>query len=162
MRLDPGLAFGTGASDHAHVPALDRAPCRPGAMAAGAGLRLRLRASLAIGAGLHGATGIDAVDIDPAAVGSQPRQCGSKRREPELVGLPDQAEGLYPVVLANILAAPLKLLAPLLSQHVAPGGSLVMAGPRAPDRGSAGGLRPGSRWKWQIVKAGSLLSGRRP
>ena len=31
-------------------------------------------------------------------------------------------------MLANILAAPLKLLAPLLSGHVAPGGALVMAG----------------------------------
>jgi ribosomal protein L11 methyltransferase len=32
------------------------------------------------------------------------------------------------VVLANILATPLKLLAPLLSAHVAPGGWLVLAG----------------------------------
>jgi ribosomal protein L11 methyltransferase len=31
-------------------------------------------------------------------------------------------------VLANILATPLKLLAPLLASHVAPGGWLVMAG----------------------------------
>ena len=38
------------------------------------------------------------------------------------------AQGLYGVVLANILATPLKLLAPLLAGHVAPGGWLVMAG----------------------------------
>jgi ribosomal protein L11 methyltransferase len=31
-------------------------------------------------------------------------------------------------VLANILATPLKLLAPLLCGHVAPGGHLVLAG----------------------------------
>jgi ribosomal protein L11 methyltransferase len=31
-------------------------------------------------------------------------------------------------VLANILATPLKVLAPLLWSHVAPGGSLVLAG----------------------------------
>jgi ribosomal protein L11 methyltransferase len=31
-------------------------------------------------------------------------------------------------VLANILARPLTLLAPLLAAHVAPGGSLVLAG----------------------------------
>jgi hypothetical protein len=31
-------------------------------------------------------------------------------------------------VLANILATPLKLLAPLLCGHVAPGGTLVLAG----------------------------------
>ena len=31
-------------------------------------------------------------------------------------------------MLANILATPLKLLAPLLCAHVAPGGDLVLAG----------------------------------
>jgi ribosomal protein L11 methyltransferase len=43
-------------------------------------------------------------------------------------GLPTLAQGVYPLVLANILATPLKLLAPLLAGHVAPGGWLVMAG----------------------------------
>jgi ribosomal protein L11 methyltransferase len=44
------------------------------------------------------------------------------------VGLPDAASGEYPLVLANILATPLKLLAPLLCQHLAPGAHLVLAG----------------------------------
>jgi ribosomal protein L11 methyltransferase len=43
-------------------------------------------------------------------------------------GLPDLASGEYPVVLANILAAPLKVLAPLLCGHVGSGGALVLAG----------------------------------
>ncbi|MFX8930038.1 50S ribosomal protein L11 methyltransferase, partial [Acinetobacter baumannii] len=43
-------------------------------------------------------------------------------------GLPDAAQGRYPLVLANILASPLKLLAPLLCAHVAQGGHLVLAG----------------------------------
>jgi ribosomal protein L11 methyltransferase len=43
-------------------------------------------------------------------------------------GLPEQAGGLYATVLANILATPLKVLAPLLCAHVAPGGHLVLAG----------------------------------
>ena len=38
------------------------------------------------------------------------------------------ASGRYEVVLANILATPLKVLAPLLCAQVAPGGSLVLAG----------------------------------
>jgi ribosomal protein L11 methyltransferase len=42
--------------------------------------------------------------------------------------LPEAASGSYELVLANILATPLKLLAPLLSAHVALGGSLVLAG----------------------------------
>jgi ribosomal protein L11 methyltransferase len=43
-------------------------------------------------------------------------------------GLPEQAQGRYDLVLANILATPLKLLAPLLSTHVREGGQLVLAG----------------------------------
>jgi len=43
-------------------------------------------------------------------------------------GLPDAAQGAYPLVLANILATPLKLLAPLLCGHLADGGDLVLAG----------------------------------
>jgi ribosomal protein L11 methyltransferase len=43
-------------------------------------------------------------------------------------GLPDVVTGVYQTVLANILATPLKVLAPLLWSRVAPGGSLVLAG----------------------------------
>ena len=43
-------------------------------------------------------------------------------------GLPDAASGRYQTVLANILATPLKVLAPLLAARVAPGGALVLAG----------------------------------
>jgi ribosomal protein L11 methyltransferase len=42
--------------------------------------------------------------------------------------LPDLAQGSFNVVLANILATPLKVLAPLLCSHVAAGGQLVLAG----------------------------------
>jgi len=38
------------------------------------------------------------------------------------------ANGSYPLVVANILAAPLKVLAPLLCAHVASGGQLLLAG----------------------------------
>ena len=43
-------------------------------------------------------------------------------------GMPERATGLYGTVLANILATPLKVLAPLLCAHVATGGNLVLAG----------------------------------
>jgi ribosomal protein L11 methyltransferase len=43
-------------------------------------------------------------------------------------GLPDAVEGVYDTVLANILATPLKVLAPLLRARLAPGGWLVLAG----------------------------------
>ena len=70
---------------------------------------------------------MDAVDIDPAAVQSSEQNAqanGVKMR----CGLPAQAQGLYPLVLANILATPLKLLAPLLCGHLEANGDLVLAG----------------------------------
>jgi ribosomal protein L11 methyltransferase len=82
---------------------------------------------LAIAAALHGAAEIDAVDIDPAAVSAT--QANAAANGVRLhAAAPDQAEGQYTVVLANILATPLKLLAPLLCARLQPGGRLVLAG----------------------------------
>ena len=82
---------------------------------------------LAIGAGKLGATDIDAVDIDPAAI--EATLLNAAANDVQLhAGMAEQAVGLYQTVLANILATPLKVLAPLLCSHVAPGGSLIMAG----------------------------------
>jgi ribosomal protein L11 methyltransferase len=67
------------------------------------------------------------VDIDPAAVQSTLDNAGANGVQLN-AGLPDKADGRYDTVLANILATPLKVLAPLLCSHVAPGGSLVLAG----------------------------------
>jgi ribosomal protein L11 methyltransferase len=82
---------------------------------------------LAIGAAKYGATTIDAVDIDEAAVTST--ELNAQANDVQLqAGLPDKAQGQYQTVLANILATPLKVLAPLLCSHVTPGGHLVLAG----------------------------------
>jgi ribosomal protein L11 methyltransferase len=96
------------------VPALDHAPRR------GSGI-------LAIGAAKFGAVDIDAVDIDPAAVTSTLQNAEANQVRLN-AGLPDQAGGSYAVVLANILASPLKVLAPLLCGRLAAGASLVLAG----------------------------------
>jgi ribosomal protein L11 methyltransferase len=130
IRLDPGLAFGTGTHPTTRM-CLRWLATNPTANAGkrvldygcGSGI-------LAIGAALVGAVSIDAVDIDSAAV--QSSRDNAVRNGVALAqmkpGLPDTAQGLYDTVLANILATPLKLLAPLLAGHVAPGGWLVMAG----------------------------------
>ncbi len=82
---------------------------------------------LAIGAAKFGASSIDAVDIDEAAV--QATLANAEANHVSLTtGLPDKAEGTYQTVLANILATPLKVLAPLLCARVASGGALVLAG----------------------------------
>ncbi|HOB65182.1 50S ribosomal protein L11 methyltransferase [Ottowia sp.] len=125
IRLDPGLAFGTGTHPTtrmclrwiaAHPPTAQRV------LDYGCGSGI-----LAIGAALHGAARVDAVDIDPAAVQST-RDNAAANGVHLTAGLPDRAHGAYDTVLANILATPLKVLAPLLSGHVAAGGALVLAG----------------------------------
>ena len=125
IRLDPGLAFGTGTHPTTRMclrwtATHARAWSRALDYGCGSGI-------LAIGAALHGAQAVDAVDIDPAAVEST-RANASANGVRLNVGLPEAAHGHYPLVLANILATPLKLLAPLLCGHVAAGGDLVLAG----------------------------------
>jgi ribosomal protein L11 methyltransferase len=133
IRLDPGLAFGTGthpttrmclrwiashgrSSDSTEQGDLGRV------LDYGCGSGI-----LAIGAAKHGAVDIDAVDIDEAAVEST--VLNAQANEVSLkAGLPELVTGVYQTVLANILATPLKVLAPLLWSRVAPGGSLVLAG----------------------------------
>ncbi len=128
MRLDPGLAFGTGS--HPTTRMCLRWIAAHGDEAAGWDRVLDYGCGsgiLAIATALFGARGIDAVDIDPAAVQSS-LQNAQENQVSIHAALPDAARGEYPVVLANILATPLKLLAPLLCQHLAPGGHLVLAG----------------------------------
>lgn len=125
IRLDPGLAFGTGTHPTTRmclrwIATHQVKGQRVLDYGCGSGI-------LAIGAAKFGATRIDAVDIDEAAVGAT--QLNAQANEVSLnSGLPDLAVGTYQTVLANILATPLKVLAPLLCQHVEAGGHLVLAG----------------------------------
>jgi ribosomal protein L11 methyltransferase len=129
IRLDPGLAFGTGT--HPTTRMCLRWIANPGD-ANHAGLTRVLdygcgSGILAIGAAKFGATDIDAVDIDPAAVESTVLNAQANHVAVH-AGLPETVSGVYQTVLANILATPLKVLAPLLWSRVAPGGHLVLAG----------------------------------
>lgn len=125
IRLDPGLAFGTGTHPTTRMCLrwIATHPVR--------GLRVLDYGCgsgiLAIAAAKFGATDIDALDIDEAAVAST-RLNAEANGVSLRAGLPDAAQGHYPVVLANILATPLKVLAPLLTARVATGGALVLAG----------------------------------
>ena len=125
IRLDPGLAFGTGTHPTTRmclrwIATQSLAGQRVLDYGCGSGI-------LAIGAAKYGARDIDAVDIDEAAVRATLDNAQANGVTLK-AGLPDAAQGLYDTVLANILATPLKMLAPLLRAHVAPGGSLVLAG----------------------------------
>jgi ribosomal protein L11 methyltransferase len=125
LRLDPGLAFGTGTHPTTRMclrwtAARQWQGQRVLDYGCGSGI-------LAMGAARFGATEIVAVDIDPAAVEST-RLNAQANQVVLQAGLPDLAQGVFDLVLANILATPLKVLAPLLCAHVAPGGHLVLAG----------------------------------
>jgi len=128
IRLDPGLAFGTGTHPTTRmclrwIATRDAAsPLGRRVLDYGCGSGI-----LAIGAAKFGAMEIDAVDIDPAAVEST-RLNAEANAVTLRAALPDAAQGRYDTVLANILATPLKVLAPLLCAHVAQGGALVLAG----------------------------------
>jgi ribosomal protein L11 methyltransferase len=124
IRLDPGLAFGTGTHPTTRMClrwiALHGAGGRVLDYGCGSGI-------LAIGAAKFGATEVIAVDIDEAAV--QSTMLNAHANAVSLVaGMPELAVGAFDVVIANILATPLKVLAPLLCAHVAAGSGLVLAG----------------------------------
>ena len=137
IRLDPGLAFGTGthpttrmclrwiARQGQRAPLTGKSDSNPDwgrVLDYGCGSGI-----LAIAAAKFGASDVDAVDIDTAAVASTVLNAQANQVTVR-AGLPDQVHGRYQTVLANILATPLRLLAPLLCARVAPGGSLVLAG----------------------------------
>jgi ribosomal protein L11 methyltransferase len=124
--IDPGLAFGTGSHATTHLclewlEQADLAGRRVIDYGCGSGI-------LAIAAARLGAARVTAIDIDPQALVST----ADNARCNEVVvdvrsssaPLPEAAD----VVVANILSNPLKLLAPMLTSLVAPGGSLVLSG----------------------------------
>lgn len=123
--LDPGLAFGTGTHPTTRM-CLRWIANHPAAYArvldygCGSGI-------LGIGAAKYGAREVVGVDIDAAAVQST---LDNAQANAVLVaaGTPETAQGQFQLVLANILASPLKVLAPLLCSHVVAGGNLVLAG----------------------------------
>lgn len=124
IRLDPGLAFGTGTHPTTRMCLrwIASHPVATRVLDYGCGSGI-----LAIGASKYGAQEVLAVDIDEAAV--QSTELNAEANRVALVaGLPDKAVGRFGLVLANILATPLKVLAPLLCGHVELGGHLVLAG----------------------------------
>jgi len=125
IRLDPGLAFGTGTHPTTRmclrwIASQATPSVRVLDYGCGSGI-------LAIAAALYGAQSVDAVDIDEAAITST--LLNAKANGVALhAGHSELAVGAYDTVLANILATPLKVLAPLLCNHVKSTGHVVLAG----------------------------------
>jgi ribosomal protein L11 methyltransferase len=126
LKLDPGLAFGTGSHPTTRLCLrwLDEHIAGGETVldyGCGSGI-------LAIAAARLGATRVDGVDIDAQAVTSA-RDNASRNGVAAWFGLPGElASGEYDVLVANILTNPLKGLAPLLTGRVRHGGRLVLSG----------------------------------
>jgi ribosomal protein L11 methyltransferase len=127
LRLDPGLAFGTGTHpttslclrwldahcQHRHV--LD--------YGCGSGI-------LAIAALLLGTESADCVDIDEQALQATRENANANRVEQRLhTCRPEQlTDRQYDLVIANILSGPLTKLAPMLASYTTADGDIVLSG----------------------------------
>ena len=128
LRLDPGLAFGTGTHPTTSLCLswLDANLKHKNILDYGCGSGI-----LAIAALLLGAEHADCVDIDFQAL-------QATRDNAQVNDVLDHidtckpeklpADAGYDLVLANILSGPLTELAPILARHVLPGGDIVLSG----------------------------------
>ncbi len=134
LRLDPGLAFGTGTHPTTalclrwldqHIQGdNDNTILDYGC---GSGI-------LAIAACLLGTAHADAVDIDPQALTATHDNARTNQVEDKITTfLPEDyekrhANTQYQTVVANILSGPLAELAPMLAAHTRPGGDIALSG----------------------------------
>ncbi len=126
IELDPGLAFGTGshATTRLCLQWLEAQDLRDKVVidyGCGSGI-------LAIAAARLGAGRVLATDIDAQALVAARSNATVNRVELEVVSSDVFPDVTADVVIANILANPLKVLAPLLSRLVKPGGRLAVCG----------------------------------
>lgn len=124
--LDPGLAFGTGSHPTTRLCLDWLEECLSPTQSVidygcGSGI-------LAIAAGKLGAARVCGIDIDEQAVISSRYNAARNGVKAQFANadaaLPPPAD----VVIANILANPLKVLAPLLARLTLPGGNVVLSG----------------------------------
>ena len=124
--LDPGAAFGTGSHPttrlclawlERHVKASDTVldyGCGSGILGIAA---LRLGAAASIG-----------VDIDPLALESASYNAVRNGVALKVISADRNIPGVARLTVANILANPLRMLAPLLAAHTAAGGLIALSG----------------------------------
>jgi ribosomal protein L11 methyltransferase len=128
VRLDPGLAFGTGTHPTTALclewlDAIDLAGARVLDFGCGSGI-------LAIAALKLGAVAATGVDNDPQALAASADNAQRNGVGDRLaLFLPgDEPAAQYPVVVANILASALDALAPVLARRTQAGGRIALSG----------------------------------
>jgi len=126
LRLDPGLAFGTGSHPTTRLCLRwldERVRGGEEVLDYGCGSGVLAIAAMKLGAGK--ATG---VDIDPTAVEQARLNAANNGIRARFIDTETPLELQADLVLTNILAMPLKVLAPLLASHCRSGGRIVLAG----------------------------------
>lgn len=132
LAVDPGLAFGTGSHPTTHLCLLwleEHANLKNQSLldyGCGSGI-------LAIAAGKLGCNPVIGTDIDPQAMVAARSNAEANNTSIRFV-LPTEdapelaADTKYDIVMANILANPLQVLAPALVNKMRPGGQIVLSG----------------------------------
>ena len=126
IRLDPGLAFGTGSHPTTRLCLqwLD-ANIQGGESVLDYGCGSGI---LAVAAAKFGATPVIGTDIDPQALVASRDNAAANEVTLDVRGTDGLTGVTADVVVANILTNPLKVLAPALVGHVKPGGRLTLSG----------------------------------
>ncbi len=126
LRIDPGLAFGTGTHPTTRLclewlTRQSLSSARVLDYGCGSGI-------LAMAAAALGASDVFGVDIDPQAIETAKLNTEANGFHVNYTVSSAAVEGQYDIVVANILAGPLTVLAPAICAHVRDGGSLALAG----------------------------------
>ncbi|MDR0441632.1 MAG: 50S ribosomal protein L11 methyltransferase [Candidatus Accumulibacter sp.] len=124
--LDPGMAFGTGSHPTTRLCLewLENA-VTPGCSVLDYGCGSGI---LGIAAARLGAADVLGVDIDPQAVAAARDNAERNEVDARFENSATRIRGQFDLVVANILANPLKALAPAICSHVRPGGRLALSG----------------------------------
>jgi ribosomal protein L11 methyltransferase len=126
IRLDPGLAFGTGSHPTTRLCLQWLEQTVRGGESVldyGCGSGILAIAAMKLGAGR--ALGLD---VDPAALDAARANCEANSVHCDFTDAAAPLDIKADIVVANILANPLRLLAPALARHTRPGGRLALAG----------------------------------
>jgi ribosomal protein L11 methyltransferase len=131
LELDPGLAFGTGSHPTTRLCMewleANPAPAKT-VLDYGCGSGILAMVAKKVGAGEVVGVDIDPQAIESAADNAERNNCDIAFFLPDTFAQSKHAAQTFDIVVANILSSPLKLMAPMLSGRVAPGGALILSG----------------------------------